>query len=196
MAAGRVWWWLVGTIWRHSAQPPGVPSSQRKIIRTHGRVVLMFASPNVCCNIENGNKWTPSYASSRCVRGRPHLVDEEEQRLGESTVLLCQEAVPPLLLLQDPLLALPQVQKVVTVLLKTSFPHRHTCTLSEYWRNAIIDLKKKKKKGYIISWLYFMMKLPASLWRLLVSAASQELQLDSSPPVHTPSDFPDNDGNI
>lgn len=81
---------------------------------------------------------------------RAHLVDEEEQRLGESTVLLCQEAVPPLLLLQDPLLALPQVQKVVTVLLKTSFPYRHTCALSEYLRNAIIDLKKKKK-GYIIS---------------------------------------------
>ena len=52
-----------------------------------------------------------------------YLVDEVQQGLGQATVFLSQEAVPPLLLLQDLLLTLPQVLHVLTVLLIT-----HTST--------------------------------------------------------------------
>ncbi len=52
-----------------------------------------------------------------CVCVCVYLVYEEEQRLSEATVLLGQEAIPPLLLLKDLLLTLPQVQHVLTVLL-------------------------------------------------------------------------------
>lgn len=54
-----------------------------------------------------------------------YLVNEEEQRLSEATVFLCQVAIPPFLLFQDLPLALPQVQHVLTVLLNT---HVHTQT--------------------------------------------------------------------
>lgn len=46
-----------------------------------------------------------------------YLVNEEKQRLSETTVFLCQVAIPPFLLFQDLPLALPQVQHVLTVLL-------------------------------------------------------------------------------
>lgn len=60
-----------------------------------------------------------------CVRVCVYLVNEEEQRLSEATVFLCQVAIPPFLLFQDLPLALPQVQHVLTVLLNT---HVHTQT--------------------------------------------------------------------
>lgn len=52
-----------------------------------------------------------------------YLVNEEKQRLSETTVFLCQVAIPPFLLFQDLPLALPQVRHILTVLLNT---HVHT----------------------------------------------------------------------
>lgn len=58
-----------------------------------------------------------------------YLGNEEEQRLSETTVFLCQVAIASFLLFQDLPLALPQVQHVLTLLLNTRVcmhVHRHT----------------------------------------------------------------------
>lgn len=119
---------------------------------------------------------------TRTWRRRTDLIDKEEQWLSESTMFLCQEAVSSLLLLQDSLLALPQVEDVVTVLLKTSARRRHS--------------KEGRESDPIYLVVPLLTNLPASLWRLLVWAASQELQLGSSPPARKLFDFPDSQWNI
>lgn len=74
---------------------------------------------------------SPKLAYSRCSIHFVYLVYEEEQWLSEATVFLCQEAIPPLLLLLDLLLALPQVHHVLTVLLNT-----HTHIHREAWTHT------------------------------------------------------------
>lgn len=107
-----------------------------------------------CCHV-GGIKMLCSPVSPVCV----HLVYKEEQWLSEATVFLSQEAIPPLLLLLDLLLALPQVQHVLTILLKHTQWSMHTHT---HIRNDIIVKK--------YCWTAWMLMYPSGMKKVEVLA--------------------------
>lgn len=94
---------------RDTVTPPGFSGSCFK----HYPVVVWYNSHKTTVHLH------------MCVCECVYLVNEEKQRLSETTVFLCQVAIPPFLLFQDLPLALPQVQHILTVLLNT---HTYTRT--------------------------------------------------------------------